>query len=333
MVNINMKEYRPTEKPLIAILMAVYDPRMEWLTEQLKSLNAQTYPNLVLHICDDCSPNVPFHVIESCVREHITAFPYTVERNEKNLGSNLTFERLTRECDEGDFFSYCDQDDIWLPEKLSVLQNAIECENSQLVCSDMLIIDADGNHTADSITKVRKHHVFRSGTGLAGKLLVTNWVTGCTMLVRRDAAKAAIPYCPYMVHDHFIALCCAARGKIISLPDKLIEYRIHENNQTLAMKGVVDKDSYLELRIVQMQKRARWLYDNLDCSDELRGELAKCIEWADARYRNWTVHRGGAAMLKYKRFSPLVSAYELVVGFLPAPLFKFTIELNRKNIL
>ena len=35
-------------KPRIAILMAVYEPRMDWLREQLESLNAATYPNPVL---------------------------------------------------------------------------------------------------------------------------------------------------------------------------------------------------------------------------------------------------------------------------------------------
>ena len=35
-------------KPLISILMAIYEPRMDWLKEQLDSLNKQTYPNIKL---------------------------------------------------------------------------------------------------------------------------------------------------------------------------------------------------------------------------------------------------------------------------------------------
>ena len=64
-----------TGKPRIAILMAVYEPRMDWLREQLLSLNAQTYPNLMLYIRDDCSPTVPFEEIQSCVQDCIRAFP------------------------------------------------------------------------------------------------------------------------------------------------------------------------------------------------------------------------------------------------------------------
>ena len=97
--------------------MAVYEPRLDWLKEQLDSLNAQTYPNLKLYIRDDCSPTVSFEGIKKLVSESITAFPYIIGRNSENWGSNTTFELLTKEAD-GKYFAYCDQDDIWLPEKL-----------------------------------------------------------------------------------------------------------------------------------------------------------------------------------------------------------------------
>ena len=109
-----------TDKPLISILMAVYEPRMDWLREQLVSLNEQTYPNLRLYIRDDGSSAVSYEQMRSCVQECITRFSYTIARNEKNVGSNSTFELLTGEA-EGDLFAYCDQDDVWLPEKLTVL--------------------------------------------------------------------------------------------------------------------------------------------------------------------------------------------------------------------
>lgn len=33
------------EKPRISILLAVYEPRLDWLRQQLESLNAQDYPD------------------------------------------------------------------------------------------------------------------------------------------------------------------------------------------------------------------------------------------------------------------------------------------------
>ena len=88
-----------TGKPLISILMAVYEPRLDWLREQLESLEAQTYPNLRLYIRDDCSPTVPLEEINRCVEACIRNFPWTITRNEKNLGSNGTFQRLTEDAE------------------------------------------------------------------------------------------------------------------------------------------------------------------------------------------------------------------------------------------
>ena len=88
-------------KPRIAILMAVYEPRMDWLREQLLSLEGQTYPNLRLYIRDDSSPTVAFGEIEALVRECIRSFPFEIRRNEKILGSNETFQRLTEEAEGG----------------------------------------------------------------------------------------------------------------------------------------------------------------------------------------------------------------------------------------
>ena len=179
-----------TDKPLISILMAVYEPRMDWLKEQLDSLNAQTYPNLRLYVRDDCSPTVPFEKIETTIQECVTAFPCSLKRNERNLGSNGTFELLTREA-EGEYFAYCDQDDVWLPEKLAVLRETIERERAQLVCSDIYIMDGNGKQVADSITKIRRHHIFRSGEGLTDTLWYANFASGCALLVRAETAKEA----------------------------------------------------------------------------------------------------------------------------------------------
>ena len=314
-----------TEKPLISILMAVYEPRMDWLKEQLESLNSQTYPNLRLYIRDDCSTNVPISDIRELAARCVTAFPYSIQRNTGNLGSIRTFERLTEEAD-GEYFAYCDQDDVWLPEKLSVLEEAIVGADAQLVCSDMFIIDQNGKQTASSITKIRKHHVFRSGEGLGTKLLISNFVTGCTMLVRSAQAKAAAPFCPDMMHDHYLALWCASQGKIISLHRQLIRYRIHPGNQTAMMAGVFDKESYYTVRVVSMVHRLEWLQKRFSGQDALI--------WARAREQNFQGDKTARrTVMKYRRFSPLTSLFEITMAQEPQLLFMLFINLKRSNIV
>lgn len=319
-----------TDKPQISILMAVYNPRLDWFAEQLASLNVQTYPNIKLYVRNDCSQNVPHETVKAYVEKYITAFPCEVARNEKNLGSNGTFELLTSYAD-GDLFAYCDQDDVWLPEKLTVLEELMEREGSALVCSDMYVIDGEGRRIADNIGKIHRHQVFHSGDDVVKKLLFHNFVTGCTMIARAELCRAAIPFCPYMVHDYYLALYCAEHGVLSVASENLINYRIHGGNQTVTMAGVEGKESYYRLRILDYLKRLEWLRENLNCSEETRCEIDKGLLWLEARKKNW-LHKGGKMTIwKYRRFSPITSLYEIVANWLPENLFKLCIEAARKN--
>lgn len=319
------------DKPLIAILMALYEPRMDWLREQLESLEAQTYSNLKLYIRDDCSPTVSFEEINALIKDCVWSFPYEVWRNEKNLGSNLTFERLTREA-EGDYFAYCDQDDVWLPEKLEVLQRELDKSGALLACSDMYIIDGEGRQRADSIIKIRKRHRFKSGAGLAEGLLISNFVTGCTMLIQAETAKAAIPFCPYMVHDHYLALYSAAIGKIVSLPAPLIRYRIHGNNQSGLLAGVKDKASYEKIRIGVPLKKFQWLEHQFPLRGPLLDAIARRKDWMRARLRNWRKGGGWITVWKYRRFGPMTAVFELAAPCFPERMFIWVIgRIQRKE--
>ena len=318
-----------TGKPQIAILMAVYEPRMDWLREQLLSLNAQTYSNLKLYIRDDCSPTVPYDEIQSCVQDCIRAFPYEIQRNEKNLGSNGTFELLTREAD-GEYFAYCDQDDVWLPEKLSMLETCMEDGVVQMVCSDVQVIDGDGNLTADSITQVRHRHRFCSGSDeVFHALLTRNFAIGCTMLIRREAAREALPFLPEMVHDHWLAMVAASRGTVLSLLQPQIQYRIHGGNQTGVLVGISDKKKYTDVRIMEFEKRIRHIRERMPDAPYVE----RVYQWASARVDN-SVHKtlGSALRLwKLREENPATTVFELFALRMPEPLFRQALKFAKKS--
>lgn len=309
------------DKPLISILLAVYEPRMDWLREQLRSLNEQCYPNLKLYIRDDCSPTVSYAEIQSCVKDCISAFPYEIQRNEKNLGSNGTFERLTQEA-EGTYFAYCDQDDIWLPEKLNTLERELSQSDAALICSDVYLIDEAGQKFADSITALRPRHIFKQGPGLAPVLLYRNFVIGCTMLLRAEMAKYALPFAKSMVHDHYLAFFCALNGPILVSRQNLVCYRIHTNNQTSVLSHVVDKKSYLRYHMEPFCARIRELGQRFSLP-----ELETAAQWAQARQSNAQRRRGGIrALWRYKKVNMSTTLFELVGLRLPGPVFRWLLH-------
>jgi len=328
-----MKECMETDKPLVSIVMATYNPRMDWLKEQLDSLNDQNYESLELIILDDCSTRLSIEELHACVKACITKIPYQILQNEENLGSTKTFEKLTMLAN-GKYIAYCDQDDVWHNDKIEKCLSKIAVTTGVLVFSDMNIIDGEGRKTADSITKVRRHHKFYSGSGLAEILLFSNFVTGCTMLIKTDIAKEAVPFCPYMVHDHWLALFSSINGNLLFLNQPLINYRIHENNQTLMMAGVANKESYLRVRIEEALKKYIWLRERFRENQELWETIGQAIEWMEARQSYFkNIGKSGAIIWKYRKFSYLTSLFELIAPIVPENLFMFVIGLKKKNII
>lgn len=314
-----------TDNPLVSILMSVYKPNERWLREQLSSLNSQTYPKLELVIYDDC-PECPLD--ESIVRELITAFPYRIIRGERNLGSNKAFERLTTE-GGGKYFSYCDQDDVWHSDKVQRMTEVLESTGSPMVCSDLAIIDGDGKRIADSITKIRRRHVFHEGEGLAGYLLVRNFVTGCAMMVRSDVAKGSVPFVDSLIHDQWLAINAALQGRIEVIREPLIDYRQHGGNQTGMLKGVSTKQDYYNARIENMRERLADYKARLGVFSEVRQTIAELEEFNEARSRYFYSHKSAdlRIMKKYRSFARQDVLLETFMPFLPERLMKLAFRL------
>lgn len=302
-----------TDKPLISILMAVYEPRMDWLRQQLASLNEQTYPNLRLYIRDDCSPTVPYEQIQSCVRDCITRFPYVITRNEKNLGSNATFELLTKGA-EGDLFAYCDQDDVWLPEKLTVLQEAMEREQAVLAYSDVSAVDDEGKLLARSLRELRPRLTYLEGSNLAPKLFFRNCVAGCAMLVNSNIAERAIPFPRQTVCDHWIALLAATEGTVAFVPDQLVRYRQHKHNQTGVLAGVSDKQSYLRYKVAPLEER-------LTCYRQHTVPQEEIEAFARARIDGRII-----MIWKYRALAPHEAEFEIAAHLLPDGLIRWMLR-------
>lgn len=154
-----------------------------------------------------------FQQVKIFLKKCITNFNYTVIRGKTNEGSNKAFEELTK-IGNGEFFAYCDQDDIWEKDKISIIMDGFKEDDVTLVCSDLSIIDENGTKTANSITEIRKRIIYKSGYDLTEGLLERNFVTGCAMIVRSNIAKKAIPFVDSLVHDNWIAIIASINGKI-----------------------------------------------------------------------------------------------------------------------
>ena len=110
-------------EPLVAILLCTYNGE-HFLAGQLDSLEAQTHQNWVLMVSDDGSKDGTLDIL----LKYQAKWPQgrMIIRNGPQKGFCLNF--LSLACDseiKADYYAFCDQDDVWLPEKLTVALQTI----------------------------------------------------------------------------------------------------------------------------------------------------------------------------------------------------------------
>lgn len=255
---ITTKECTKANKPLVSIVLATYNANLIWLEEQLDSLNRQTYENLELIVLDDCSSSVNFKDIENLLEKTITNFDYKIYKNEKNIGSNKTFEKLT-DLAVGEYIAYCDQDDIWNENKIEKLIDAIINNNSVLSYCDMNIIDDNSIVIEVNLKAIRPRLEYLQGKDLMNRFVFSNCIAGCSMIVEARIAEEAMPFPLETVCDHWISIIAANEGNISFVNETLVNYRQHGNNQTGILTGVNDKKSYYENRLKPILNRVNEL--------------------------------------------------------------------------
>ena len=313
----------------VTILLATYNPNMEWLGKQLVSLNEQTYDNLSLLLLDDASPDVKIKDIKVMVEKTITRFNFEVQQNKENFGSCKTFERLVT-LGEGDVFATCDQDDIWEKNKIARLMDVLS-PDAALIYSDLSIIDGQGIKTHNSLRDIRKRLKHLSGSGLAPKILFRNFVTGCTMLVRADVAKASVPFTKEMIGDHHITLYAASKGKIQYLDEPLVRYRQHDSNVTGILKGVTDKQSYIDVRIVPLISQFETLKTVTFKDDKMMIKVIdRGLKWLNARKKYLSGQAAaGFTLLRYAGLNFKTSLFDLAMPLMPKKVFQKALNVIR----
>ena len=325
--------------PLVSVLIAIYDPNINWLKKQLESINNQTYKNLEIIICDDCPYN---YTDKNIFYEMLFNFKPKIIRNKKNLGSTKTFEKLTK-LSTGKYISYCDQDDIWKKNRLEELVFKLE-KNSDalLIYSDAEIINKNDKIIYTSLADYHKGIIFYSGKNLYNKLLINNFVTGCMMLIRANIAKKSLPFEETMIHDHYLALYASMCGEIIFLDKKLIYYRRHDKNQTGVLFDVKTKKDYYQKRILLVQKRllnlkARFGQDeNLLEPNFIKKNFITQINKLEYELSNRKIwwekfdFRALKNLLANKNNNFLCSRFEILMARIPDFLFKIAVNILRR---
>jgi glycosyltransferase involved in cell wall biosynthesis len=210
----------------IDVLLASYNGA-SYLAAQLDSLLAQEAVNLRVLIRDDGSRDDTLAIIA----DYVARFPQQivpVRDSHAGAGAAANFLRLLALPSDADFFAFCDQDDIWLPQKLQRAVSAL----MPLAATPALFVS--GFMTADSeLRPLGRSLQFRRPPGF-GNAIVQNIVIGAATVINRPLwqliHRQPLDASRMVMHDWWIYLLATAFGRVIYEPEPLIIYRQHGAN-------------------------------------------------------------------------------------------------------
>lgn len=299
---------------IVSIMMAAYNGS-QFVAKQIDSIILQTYTNWVLYISDDGSTDDTLKIIE----QYQSKYPNKIVllRNDHEHGATENFAFLLQNVPDTRFYAFCDQDDIWMSNKLQVMVDEYEKNDLDklpaLLYSELRIIDQNDKELCHTMEEW-------CGSKLGDdnhleKLALANYIPGCAMFFNHRLYELVevIPN-GIVMHDWWVAFNAAVFGIIWKVGDKpLFAYRQHLDNviglaesKTWSMRihDAVCKKSYrnriAEIKmnrsqaILQIEKIIQC--DVLDMSLEKEDILKRILSALKCRLRLLSIVRG----LKYE---------------------------------
>ncbi|WP_313203764.1 glycosyltransferase [Stenotrophomonas sp.] len=232
----------------VLVLLATHNGA-EWIEEQVRSVLQQTAVEVMLVVGDDCSSDETCTLISKVAADTASAERISVIRfDERSGGAGQNFIRLLSSVDVSrfDYVAFCDQDDVWAPEKLDFAVERLSKSVSDGYSSSVRAFWQDGREVTLSQSKaVTEIDYIFEGAG-----------QGCTFVVTRELASRAKLFAAQnsnlidKVHYHDWLVYCLARAWGYTWffdQRETMRYRQHGGNDTGARGGLAGIKKRLSL--------------------------------------------------------------------------------------
>ncbi len=222
--------------PTVAILLSTYNGQ-RFIAEQLDSILAQDYTDITIRVRDDGSTDGTIDVVQAYAKRD----PRITFTLGSNLGCVGSFFNLLCMAD-ADIVMLCDQDDIWLPKKVTNAVTTLVAAGLQrpiLYHTDLVVVDERCVTLAGSF--MAQQGLLMPQAHSLEVLAIQNCVVGCTV-----AMTAEFVHCARLsgeivsaaaMHDWWLAILACCKGTLIYSPQAEILYRQHGANVSGATRN------------------------------------------------------------------------------------------------
>jgi len=253
--------------PKVAVLISTFNGET-YIFDQLNSVMKQSYRNFHIYVRDDGSTDKTVSLLEKFSRAHPEMVSIYVGAN---LGVINSFNDLIADVDS-DLYATCDQDDIWLPEKIMDQVNLYRhrrlSNNNPFMCFSDPCLYVAGEQTGARLSDIQAMNI----DGLVKNyknLIAMNPVAGCTMLFCDVAKKLYLTStaCGWVMHDHLMAVLVCRLGELDFCNSKHVLYRQHSAN-VVGNKDTSMRYLFSRLKDIRMMiEHDRLLLNAVDSSD------------------------------------------------------------------
>lgn len=211
----------------VAVIMSTYNGE-KYIREQIDSILAQTYKNIDIYVRDDGSTDKTVEILKEYEKDgNIKLFLG------ENLGFIKSFFKCLSLCNDASYFAYCDQDDVWIENKIQMAVDDLSSVDSNIPIlwfSNSDYYDMDMNFLAHADSN--KKYNFRNS-------LVECVSQGMTMIINSKTRNIILENLPQnsLYHDWWTYMICSGFGNIIYNKEPLVKYRRHGNSVTAEGKN------------------------------------------------------------------------------------------------
>jgi glycosyltransferase involved in cell wall biosynthesis len=231
----------------------------KFLTEQLDSLQAQAVTSWRLYVSDDGSTDATLDIIQRYQSK------WGTEKMQYRAGPQKGFAQnfLSLACDpdiKADYFAFCDQDDVWLPEKLSVAIEHIARESST---GQLYAYGGRTTYTDENLKQTGMSPLFVFPRTFRNALIQS--IAGGNTMVFNQATKTLLEkvgMVPTPSHDWWLyQLVTGAGGVMYYDPKPHIFYRQHE--KSLVGSNTSLKSLLIRFRMLMNGRFKDWTEKNI----------------------------------------------------------------------
>jgi len=208
-------------RPQVIILLSTFNGS-NFIGALLESLTTQSKVDIKILVRDDGSSDQTMDILVS-YRSKMDMFIIAGE----NIGVDESFKKLIYESQKYnfDYVAFCDQDDIWLPDKLSRAIEQIKVSNKSHYSSKRLVFNKLQDHSKifpkSNVSPNFKNSIFENSSA------------GCTTVIAREHYQTLIRLgcCEISGNfDHILSVMSIALREAYFDQESRINYRVHPLN-------------------------------------------------------------------------------------------------------